>query len=155
MKRPRARILLLNLLALIAVASAIWLATRPTPRTTPVAPLEAPQRTIELRGEPANALGTFDLRGARERAVEIEAGLLAYDPTIVITGRGTGAFLVELGNETTARHTFTSTVLGIDREMEPRGQDGFVIRPPREPGTYLFWCRYHADQGMRGAVEVR
>ena len=153
MTRRRAIVLLVNILAVVLIGIVVWLALRPTPRTIPTV-RESPRTTTEIDGETANDGGTLDLRQAREREVEVELDLFVYQPTIIVTEGGEGAILIEMGNESNVAHTFTSEELGVDKEVGPLKQTGFLMRPPTVPGTYPFFCRFHAEQGMRGAIRV-
>ena len=153
MTRRRAIVLLVNAVAVVLIGIVVWLALRPTPRTIPTV-RESPRSTTEIDGETVNYGGTFDLRQAREREIEVELDIFVYQPTIIVTEGGGGAILVEMGNESNVAHTFTSDELGIDREVGALKQTGFLLRPPKVPGTYPFFCRFHADQGMRGALRV-
>ena len=153
MKLRRKWVIVVDCAAVALLAAVAWFAAGPSPRTNPL-PSESPSHTIELNGMPANSAGTYDMRDVPEPEIEIEMGTFFFSPTVVIMERGVGQILIELGNETGEEHSFTSKALGVDRVVAPLKVARFLVRIPDEPGTYLFFCRFHADQGMRGAIRV-
>ncbi len=63
-------------------------------------------------------------------------------------------FAIELHNEGTARHTFTSPDLGVDLELEAGGRRTVTLKAPAS-GHAVFFCRFHQLNGMQGALFVR
>jgi plastocyanin len=82
-----------------------------------------------------------------ELALELDDKYFA--PTFV---RGTPGeqVTVELVNEGNATHTFTSDSLGVDEELSGGDSSSVSITLPQE-GAVAFHCRFHEDQGMKGA----
>jgi plastocyanin len=85
--------------------------------------------------------------------LEIEADDLYFAPTFIEAKAGQ-KFSVELHNEGSARHTFTSDDLGVDLEL-PAGDRRTISLTAPASGMASFHCRFHEGQGMKGAVYVR
>lgn len=151
MKIPRIWWIVADLAALAFIVAVIVVATRPSGPAVPT-PSEGPLRTITLDGKTANFRSEIDLYIAKDFEAEIETGLFYYEPTVVIAPPHF-QILLELGNDTRAKHTFTAPELGIDKELRAFEQTISLVNTGK-PGTYLFFCRYHADQGMRGAIRI-
>ncbi|MEX0832889.1 MAG: cupredoxin domain-containing protein [Actinomycetota bacterium] len=151
MKIPRVGWIVADLAALAVVAAVVVTVTRPSGGAAPT-PSEGPLRTITLDGKTANFRGEIDLYIAKDFEAEIETGLFYYEPTVVIAPPQF-QILLEVGNDTRAKHTFTAPGLGIDKELKAFEQTISLVNTGK-PGTYFFFCRYHADQGMRGAIRI-
>ena len=87
-----------------------------------------------------------------ENDMEIELGDLYFGPTFIAAKAGQ-KFSVELHNEGSARHTFTSGDLGVDLEL-PGGDRRTISLTAPASGTASFHCRFHEGQGMQGAVFI-
>ena len=84
--------------------------------------------------------------------LELEADDLYFGPTFIEAEAGQ-RFSVELHNEGSARHTFTSDDLGVDLELPPGARRTISLTAP-ESGSSSFHCRFHEGQGMQGAVFI-
>jgi plastocyanin len=102
---------------------------------------------VSLSG-PVNDHGT----AKAEDDLEIEADDRYFGPTFIEAKAGQ-KFSVELHNEGSARHTFTSGDLGVDLEL-PQGDRRTISLTAPASGTVTFYCRFHEGQGMKGAVFV-
>jgi plastocyanin len=104
-------------------------------------------------GEPPVSLeGTVNDHGAGEienDELELELDDNYFAPTFA---RGTPGeeVTVELVNEGDATHTFTSDALGVDEELSGGDSSSVTITLPEE-GAVEFHCRFHGEQGMKGA----
>jgi plastocyanin len=59
---------------------------------------------------------------------------------------------VDLKNEGSLPHNFSITSLGIEKDIDPGKETDVNITFPAAGGTDVqFFCRFHADKGMRGA----
>ena len=87
-----------------------------------------------------------------ENDLQVEAGDLYFGPTFIEAKAGQ-RFSVELHNEGSARHTFTSGDLGVDLELPPGDRRTISLIAPAS-GTASFHCRFHEGQGMQGAVFI-
>jgi plastocyanin len=104
-------------------------------------------------GEPPVSLeGTVNDHGVGEienDELELELDDNYFAPTFA---RGTPGeeVTVELVNEGNATHTFTSDALGVDEELSGGDSSSVTITLPEE-GAVEFHCRFHGEQGMKGA----
>ena len=85
--------------------------------------------------------------------LEVEADDVYFGPTYIRATAGQ-QFSIQLANEGSARHTFTSPALGVDLELEPGGRRTVTLKAPAS-GAAPFHCRFHQIEGMQGAVFVR
>ena len=97
-----------------------------------------------------NDKGTKALSGDE---LEVEADDFYFEPTYVTAKSDAGEIKIDITNEGEAEHTFTSDELGVDQEVQP-GEKQEVEVDLSESGTFEFYCRYHKDRGMRGAIVV-
>lgn len=103
---------------------------------------------------PVSLVGQVNDHGTAkaEDDLQMEADDLYFGPTFIEAEAGQ-RFSVELHNEGSARHTFTSDDLGVDLELPPGARRTISLRAP-ETGSASFHCRFHEGQGMKGAVFV-
>ncbi len=83
----------------------------------------------------------------------VEADDFSYTPTFITATAGQ-KFTVQLRNNGSARHTFTSPSNGLDLELSPGATRTVSLTAP-PTGLVEFHCRFHQDRGMQGAVYVR
>ena len=102
---------------------------------------------VSLAGE-VNNHGT----ATAKNNMEVEADDFYFGPTFVKAKAGQ-KFTVELHNEGSARHTFTSSELEVDVELAPGDKRTLSITAPAS-GLADFHCRFHEGQGMKGAVFI-
>ena len=103
---------------------------------------------------PVSLVGEVNNHGTAkaEDDLQIEADDVYFGPTYIEAEAGQ-RFSVELHNEGSARHTFTSDDLGVDLELPPGDRRTISLTAP-ETGSASFHCRFHEGQGMKGAVFV-
>jgi len=106
--------------------------------------------SITVSGEKANDHGSQDVSGETE--VDLELDNFYFAPT-VLTGSAGETLTVHLENEGDAEHNFSLSNQGIDQDVEP-GQKAEVSVTFPDSGTLVFFCKYHQDMGMRGALRV-
>ena len=133
--------------ALVAVALLAVGSLRREPRPPPP-PTGQAEDTVVLGPVTANDRGIEDVAGMQEAAVE--AGDFYFEPTVLTGERGAGLRL-EVTSTSAARHTVTSAELGVDRDVPPGGTVTLQVTFPEE-GILVFFCRYHQDRGMAGAL---
>jgi plastocyanin len=103
---------------------------------------------VALQGKVTNK-GTKTLDpGATE--LEVEADDFYFKPTFVKAAPGQ-KLEIEIENEGSATHTFTSTALGVDEELSPGAKKTVEVTVPTD-GAAGFFCRFHRSQGMQGAI---
>ena len=105
---------------------------------------EAP---VTLSGK-VNDEGTEDATGASSLDVGLQD--FSFKPTFVKATPGQ-KLEVALSNEGAAPHTFTSTELGVDKELKP-GESATVEITVPSADAVTFICRFHQGGGMQGAV---
>lgn len=116
-------------------------AAAPTSQAT--TPAAAP---TALEGE-VNDHGTATVSGD---SLEVELDDYYFQPTIIQGDPGQTVEL-ELSNEGSAPHTFTIDDQGIDEQIDPDGTTTVQVTIP-DDGSVRFYCRFHASQGMQGAL---
>jgi plastocyanin len=105
---------------------------------------------ITVGGETANDHGSQDVSGETE--VDLELDDFYFAPT-VLTGSAGETLTVHLENEGDAEHNFSLSDQGIDQDVEA-GEEAEVNLTFPDSGTLVFFCKYHQDMGMRGALRV-
>ena len=105
--------------------------------------------TITVGGEKANNHGTKDVSG--ETSVEFELDDFYFEPTI-LEGAPGRAVTLEAFNEGDSSHTFTLEEQNVDEQLQPGDELEIQVTFP-DSGTIVFICRFHAGQGMRGALQ--
>ncbi|MGH2759028.1 MAG: cupredoxin domain-containing protein [Actinomycetota bacterium] len=81
--------------------------------------------------------------------LELELDNFYYEPTYIKAPGGSTA-TIELFNEGSAPHTFTIDALEVDEELQPNERKAVEVELGTET-RYELYCRFHGDQGMRGA----
>ena len=111
----------------------------------------AAQGTKEIGGFEATYHGSTDVSGMTEFQLELDDSY--FGPT-VLEGEAGQELALGLYNEGGVSHTFTIDEEGIDEEL-PSGADGIEIEVAfPDSGALVFYCRFHRDQGMVGALSV-
>ncbi|MGH2691620.1 MAG: cupredoxin domain-containing protein [Actinomycetota bacterium] len=109
------------------------------------------QGTKEIGGEEATYHGTTDISGMTEFTMEADDNY--FGPTI-LEGEAGQRLSLALYNEGGVDHTFTIDEAVIDEELTS-GADGTSVDVTfPESGALVFYCRFHRDQGMLGALSV-
>jgi plastocyanin len=117
--------------------------------TTSKAEAQAP---VTLDGKVTNK-GTKDVSTKGASAdLEIEADDFYFDPTFIKVAPGQ-TIKVELKNEGSVAHTFTAPSLSIDEELQPGAKTTVNVTAPMT-GDAAFYCRFHQDSGMQGAMYI-
>jgi plastocyanin len=95
--------------------------------------------------------GTKDVstKGA-SATVDLDAYNFYFEPTFIKAAPGQ-KLKIELHNEGSVTHTFTDPALNIDQVLQPEQKADVEITVPAT-GTIQFYCRFHRDSGMQGAI---
>jgi plastocyanin len=88
--------------------------------------------------------------GSGATTLELEADDFSFTPTFVKATPGQ-QLTVEIENQGSATHTFTSAELGVDQEVAPGAKESVSITVPTT-GAAGFFCRFHRSSGMQGAI---
>src|SRR5262245_2399285 len=118
--------------------------------TTKAASTSSGGGTAKLTGK-VNDKGTKSVVGKDE--FELEADDFYFEPTYIKVSPGQKV-KVEIHNEGSATHTFTSSKLGVDDEISPDGKKTVTVTAPMTAGLAEFHCNFHSSMGMRGAFVV-
>jgi plastocyanin len=107
--------------------------------------------TVSIAGQEATNRGSKDVAGVGE--VELELDDFYFSPT-VLEGEAGQTLTVTMHNEGDAPHTFTVDDVDVDQELQPgdEGVSAEVTFP--DSGALVFYCRFHRDGGMLGALSV-
>jgi plastocyanin len=112
----------------------------------------AAKAPVSLSGT-VNNKGTKDISADGATAkIEVEADNFYFEPTF-IKAAANQKVTVELKNEGSVAHTFTLDALNIDKEVQP-GQSAEVEVTAPASGDAAFYCRFHKDNGMQGALFI-
>ena len=120
-------------------------ATPPTTAEATVSPGASPAGSPTI-----NDHGTKTFTG-QNFELEIELDNFYFSPTFVKSPGGATA-MIELHNEGSVPHTFTIDALNVDHEVAPGKRMEFTLKIGTET-RYEFYCKFHKDQGMRGALQ--
>ena len=102
---------------------------------------------VQLSGNTANK-GTKDVSGA---SVDIALNDYSFSPTFLKGGSPGSTITVHLKNDGKQPHTFTSTALHADKQLNP-GESADVQVTLPQSGASEFHCTFHQQSnGMQGA----
>ena len=102
------------------------------------------QKTIA--GVRANDHGSKNVSGE----AEVELDDFYFEPT-VLRGKPGSQVKLELRNEGSTEHNFSIDSQSIDQDVEG-GEDAKVTVTFPKSGQLSFYCKYHKDMGMAGAL---
>ena len=136
---------------LVVIVAALGLAAagcgtneEPTVQDEPTTPAATASASVNDHGTKTFTTEAFE--------TELELDNFYFEPTTIKAPGGSTATL-ELFNEGDVEHTFTIDALEIDEELEPDARKTIEVGLGDET-RYEFYCRYHGDQGMRGAFSL-
>jgi plastocyanin len=107
------------------------------------------QRTIA--GVQANDHGTRAVEDSGKTEVEMDD--FYFEPT-VLEGEAGQTVELELKNEGDTEHTFTIDSQNVDQELGPGEEAEVEVTIPKS-GVISFYCKFHKDSGMAGALAVK
>lgn len=119
-----------------------------TVATPPAEYGESPKATSDQAEINEHGTETFT---ENEFGVEMELDNFYFEPTYV-KSPGDSTATMELHNEGDVQHTFTIDDLDVDEELAPDERKTITVEIGTET-RYEFYCRFHAPQGMRGALQ--
>ena len=99
-----------------------------------------------IAGVPANNHGTKSV--SSQATVELDD--YYFNPT-VLKGKPGSSVTLELKNEGSVEHNFTIDSQGIDKDLKA-GEDAKVSVTIPKSGSISFYCKYHKNRGMAGAL---
>ena len=95
-----------------------------------------------------NSHGTKDVKDGQ--TLEMEADDYYFGPTF-LKGPAGAKVTLELQNEGKAKHTFTIDDQKIDQQLDPDARATVSVTLPAS-GTLVYYCHFHQNQGMQGAL---
>jgi plastocyanin len=104
--------------------------------------------TKMIAGVEANDHGTKTVSGEAE--VELDDDY--FEPT-VLKGTPGQKVKLELKNEGSKEHNFSLAAQNIEQDIES-GEDAKVTLTIPQSGELSFFCKYHKNVGMAGALEA-
>jgi plastocyanin len=104
--------------------------------------------TTTVAGVAAANHGTKDASGMDELDVELDDDY--FEPT-VITGTPGQKLKLELENEGSAEHNFTLEAQNVDQDVDAGEKAEVTVTVPQS-GQVSFYCKYHKQLGMAGAL---
>jgi plastocyanin len=107
---------------------------------------EGTQTTIA--GVVANDHGTKEVSGE----TEVELDDYYFEPT-VLEGKPGAKVELELMNEGDEEHNFSIDSQEIDQDVEAGESSKVTVTLPQS-GQVSFYCKYHKDMGMAGALSA-
>jgi len=112
----------------------------------------APVRAKSAKA-PVQLTGTVNNKGtkvAKGNKISIEADDVYFSPTFVKATPG-ATLTVSLKNEGKMEHTFTVPGQAVNVDLKPDAKATVTVTVPTD-GALEFFCEFHGDQGMQGAV---
>jgi plastocyanin len=102
---------------------------------------------VSLEGK-VNNQGEKDVKNGD--SIEMEADDFYFGPTF-LKGPAGAKVTLELHNEGKATHTFTVDSLSVDQKLEPDASANVEVTIPAS-GSLVYYCQFHQNQGMQGAL---
>jgi plastocyanin len=99
-----------------------------------------------IAGVPANDHGSKNVSGE----AEVELDDFYFEPT-VLRGKPGSQVTLELKNEGSTEHNFSIDSESINKDVEA-GEDAKVTVTFPKSGQLSFYCKYHKNMGMAGAL---
>jgi plastocyanin len=95
-----------------------------------------------------NDKGTMSVAGKTTMPIALEN--FAFAPTF-LQGTPGQKVTLELTNDSSARHTFTSETLKVDQDVPSMTKASVEVTIPQSGGV-LFFCKLHAGRSMNGQL---
>ncbi len=92
--------------------------------------------------------GTEDVMGDKE--LKLAAQDFAFSPTFVRGDPGQKLKVV-ISNDSANTHNFNTGTGGLDKDIAKAGKEEVEVTFPQSGGL-VFFCKYHAKQGMNGGL---
>jgi plastocyanin len=92
--------------------------------------------------------GTKDVTSST--SVDLEADSYYFEPTF-LRGKPGEKLTLKVENDSNTLHNLSVKSLGIDSDIQPKSDTEVEVTFPQS-GVLLFFCKYHAGQGMNGKL---
>lgn len=107
------------------------------------------EQTTTINGQRINL---HDRGRVSDGTTEVELDSFYFEPSI-LAGPGGQRARLRLTNDSDLPHTFTLREQDVDAVVDP-GQSATVTVTLPDTGQTVFVCRFHTQQGMRGALDA-
>ena len=114
-------------------------------------PVSAASKAPVALGQKVTVKGTKDVSSKSSAKLEVELDDKYFNPTFIKAKAGENITL-ELKNEGTLPHTFTSDTLAVDKQIDPGKSAKLTVTVPSDGQVFQFHCDFHESAGMAGAV---
>jgi plastocyanin len=118
------------------------------------APVSAASKPPVTLGQKVTNKGTKDVSSKSTAKFEMELDDKYFEPTFIKAKPGEKLTL-ELKNEGSLPHTFTSDTLAVDQQVDPGKSMTIKVTVPSSGKVFQFHCDFHEDAGMVGAVYTK
>jgi plastocyanin len=118
------------------------------------APVSAAAKAPVELGEKVTVKGTKDVSSKSSAKLEVELDDKYFNPTFIKAKAGEKIKL-ELKNEGSLPHTFTSDTLSVDKQVDPGKSAKLTVTVPSDGKVFQFHCDFHEAAGMVGAVYTK
>ena len=85
---------------------------------------------------------------------ELAARDFSFQPTEFLATAGQQV-TISVVNRGTVLHNLSIPSIPVDLDFEAGERGTVIFVPPDQPGDVEFFCKFHADQGMRGTFRVQ
>src|SRR5262245_20571512 len=90
-------------------------------------------------GEKVNNKGSKDVSGQKKAKLDVELDDFYFEPTFIKAKAGQ-KIKIEAENEGTMLHTFTSSKLNVDKQIQPGKKASFTLTVPSSGAVFEFHC---------------
>jgi plastocyanin len=118
------------------------------------APVSAATKAPVKLGQKVNIKGTKDVSSKSSAKIEMELDDKYFDPTFIKAKAGEKITL-EMENEGSLPHTFTSGALAVDQQVDPGKKAKLTFAVPSDGVVFQFHCAFHESAGMAGGVYTK
>jgi plastocyanin len=105
-------------------------------------------------GEKVNNKGIKDVSAQKKAQLDVELDDFYFEPTFIKAKAGQ-KITIEAENEGSVLHTFTSTKLKVDKQLQAGKKATFTVTVPKSGAVFEFHCDLHVSQGMAGGVYTK
>ncbi len=108
--------------------------------------------TITVGSDTANNHGSTDVSG--KSSLSVEANDFYFAPT-VLTGKAGQSLTLNISNEGSTTHNFSTTASGDDPSNDVQAGSSITVTVKfPQSGILEFYCRFHRAQGMVGELSI-
>jgi len=118
------------------------------------APVSAATKAPVKLGQKVTIKGTKDVSSKSSAKLEMEMDDKYFNPTFIKAKAGEKITL-ELKNEGSLPHTFTSDTLSVDQQVDPGKSAKLTFTVPSDGEVFQFHCNFHQSAGMIGGVYTK